>query len=63
LLVLAVLFGSWMALSLESTLGAWTASGTPVLLLTGLALLYAAGLSYPHIHSRIAGIAHVEKLS
>jgi hypothetical protein len=52
-----------MALSLESTLGAWTASGTPVLLLTGLALLYAAGLSYPHIHSRIAGIAHVEKLS
>ena len=63
LLVLAVLFGSWMALSRESAIGAWTSSGTAVLLLTGLALLYAAGLSYPHIHSRIAGIAHVEKLS
>jgi hypothetical protein len=63
LLVLAILFGSWMALSRESAIGAWTASGTVVVLLTGLALLYAVGLSYPHLHSRIAGVGHVEKLS
>jgi hypothetical protein len=63
LLVLTILFGGWMALPRESALGALTASGTVVVLLTGLALLYAAGLSYSHLHSRISGIGHFEKVS
>jgi hypothetical protein len=63
LLVLSILFGSWMALSRESAVGAWTASGSGVVLLTGLALLYTAGLSYSHLHSRIAGVGHFEKVT
>lgn len=62
-LVLSILFGTWMALSREISLGTGTTSGTVVVLLTGLALLYAAGLSYSHLHSRIAGVGHFEKIS
>jgi hypothetical protein len=33
-----------------------------LLLLALVALLYAAGLSYSHVHHRLAGITHVETL-
>lgn len=62
LLIVALLFSAWMALSRQAGLDQGGASGTIVVALTGLALLYAAGLSYSHIHHRIAGVAHVEKI-
>ena len=61
-LIVALLFSGWMALSHQAGLSQGSASGTIVVALTGLALLYAAGLSYSHIHHRIAGVAHVEKV-
>jgi hypothetical protein len=61
-LIVALLFSAWMALSGQAGLDQGGASRTIVVALTGLALLYAAGLSYSHIHHRIAGIAHVEKV-
>jgi hypothetical protein len=61
-LIVALLFSAWMALSGQAGLDQGGASRTIVVALTGLALLYAAGLSYTHIHHRIAGIAHVEKV-
>jgi hypothetical protein len=61
-LIVALLFSGWMAVSRQTGLDQGSWSGTVVVALTGLALLYAAGLSYSHIHHRIAGIAHVEKI-
>lgn len=62
LLTVALLFSGWMAVSNHAGLGQGGSSGTIVVVLTGLALLYAAGLSYSHIHHRIAGVTHVEKV-
>lgn len=61
-LIVVLLFSGWMALSHQTGLGQGSAAGTMVVALTGLALLYAAGLSYSHIHHRIAGVSHVEKI-
>ena len=61
-LIVALLFSASMALSGQAGLDQGGASRTIVVALTGLALLYAAGLCYSHIHHRIAGIAHVEKV-
>lgn len=62
LLIVALLFSSWMALSHHAGMGSAGAPSGLVVALSGLALLYAAGLSYSHIHHRIAGVAHVEKV-
>lgn len=62
LLIVALLFGSWMALAPSTGFGGWNGSGIVIVLLSGLALLYAAGLSYSHIHHRLAGVSHVEKV-
>jgi hypothetical protein len=62
LLVTATLFGGWMAISNSIGLGSWSASSVIMVLLTGLSLIYATGLSFPHLHHRLSGIAHVEKV-
>lgn len=62
LLIVALLFSSWMAVAHHAGLGQAGASGALVVALSGLALLYSAGLSYSHIHHRIAGVTHVEKV-
>jgi hypothetical protein len=62
LVVVALLFSGWMALSRQAGLDQGGVGGTIVVLQTGLALLYAAGLSYSHIHHRISGVLHVEKI-
>jgi hypothetical protein len=62
LAVVAFLFAGWMALSSQAWLDQGGGVGTIVVLQTGLALLYAAGLSYSHIHHRISGVMHVEKV-
>jgi hypothetical protein len=62
LVLAATLFGCWMAISNSVGVAEWSISGLVMVLLTGISLIYAAGLSYPHIHSRLAGIAHVEKV-
>lgn len=62
LLIVAILFGAWMAIS--GRIGfAGGSPGTAIVVLTGLALLYAAGLSYSHFHHRLAGVVHVEKVT
>ena len=61
-LIVALLFSGWMALVHQAGLDHASAPGNVVVMLTGLALLYAAGLSYSHIHHRIAGVLHVEKI-
>jgi phosphoglycerol transferase MdoB-like AlkP superfamily enzyme len=63
LLIVALLFSGWMAVSNQAGLGHGGAFSTVVIAMTGLALLYAAGLSYSHIHHRIAGVTHVEKVN
>ena len=62
LLIVALLFSGWMAVSNHAALGHGGAPSTIVIALTGLALLYAAGLSYSHIHHRISGVTHVDKV-
>lgn len=62
LLITATLFGGWMAISTSTGMGSWSASSAIMVLLTGLSLIYATGLSFPHLHSRLSGIAHVEKV-
>ena len=62
LLIVVILFGAWMALSGNIGL-AGGKPGTAVVLLAGLALVYAAGFSYSHFHHRIAGVMHVEKVT
>ena len=62
LVVVAFLFTGWMALSSHAGLNQGGEVGTIVVVQTGLALLYAAGLSYSHIHHRISGVQHVEKV-
>ena len=62
LLVLATGFAGAMAVA--PLLPVAPAEGGRALLLLGLlVLLYAAGLSYSHLHHRLAGITHVEKVS
>jgi len=60
-LVLATLFAGYMALAPLVPAGAQMGGGR-LMLLSLLALLYAAGLSYSHIHHRLAGVSHVEKV-
>jgi uncharacterized protein YjlB len=62
LVVVALLFSGWMALSRQAGLDQGGVGGTIVVVQTGLALIYAAGLSYSHIHHRISGVLHVEKI-
>lgn len=62
LLVLATLFAGSMALA-PFVPGGPVEGGAWLLLLTLVALLYAAGLSYSHIHHRLAGITHAESVS
>lgn len=64
LLVITILFGSWMAVPSGLGLGisGWSWSGFALMLLTGLSLVYAAGLSFSFFQYRLAGIAHVEKV-
>lgn len=61
--VSALLFSGWMAISQQAGLEPGGVSGAVLLALIGLALVYAAGLSYSHIHHRIAGVTHVEKVN
>lgn len=62
-LVAATLFATWMAIAgLTGMGGGFSLSGLLTKLLTGLALIYATGLSFPHLHHRLSGIAHVEKV-
>lgn len=60
LLVLATLFaGAMAAAPFVPTL---PVEGGRALLLAMVSLLYAIGLTYSHIHQRLAGISHVEKV-
>ena len=61
LLLLATIFAGWMAAGDLAT-GAPASIGIATTMLVSLALLYAAGLSYSHIHHRLAGIAHVDNI-
>ncbi|RYI98725.1 MAG: hypothetical protein EON47_18780 [Acetobacteraceae bacterium] len=61
MLVLATLFASAMALA-PLVPASPVEGGRVLLLLVMVALLYAVGLSYSHIHHRLAGISHVEKV-
>lgn len=60
ILVALTLFAGWMAIPTSIGIGEW--AGGRIALLAGLSLVYATGLSYPHIHHRLAGIVHVEKV-
>jgi len=62
LLVAVMLFGAWMAVLSGLGVSGWSGSNVGLMLLTGLSLVYAAGLSFPFFHYRLAGIAHVEKV-
>ncbi|WP_431285190.1 DUF6524 family protein [Humitalea sp. 24SJ18S-53] len=61
LLVTGAIFAGFMAISPLLPDGP-DMGGTRLLLLSVLALLYAAGLSYSHIHHRLAGVSHVEQV-
>lgn len=63
LLIAVILFGAWRALSHQVGFMEGNTPGTAVVLLSGLAFVYAAGLSYSHFHHRLAGVVHVEKVS
>lgn len=62
LLVVAILFGTWMAVPSGMGISSWSASNMVLVLLAGLSLIYATGLSFAFFHYRLAGIAHVEKV-
>ena len=62
LLVLATAFAGAMALA-PLVPASPVEGGRVLLLLAMVVLLYAAGLSYSHLHHRLAGITHVEKVT
>lgn len=63
LLIVVILFGAWRALSPQMGLMGGDTPDTAVVILSGVAFVYAAGLSYSHFHHRLAGVVHVEKVT
>lgn len=60
LLVLATVFAAWLTIAELGGLAAFAPENLLSALMVALALLYAAGLSFGHLHHRMSGVAHVE---
>lgn len=63
LLIVVIMFGAWRTLSPQVGFMGSDTPDTAVVLLSGVAFVYAAGLSYSHFHHRLAGVVHVEKVT
>jgi len=61
ILLSLLLLATWQSLAALAPARGGDSVSAGTAILTGLALLYAAGLSWSHIHHRIAGLVHLDK--